>query len=145
MLVTTVGDELKSASRAAADSPLYPKVFGMSLKDRSAMLPAGHMANAAFWLDTKTGAFVTSTYYRRGPARLGGGIQREEAGRRLCRKDVDLSRSRRGQRGRPCLRPGAPLYSAVSAARLATICLLSFAVTAIEAEHLGQRGVTDLL
>ena len=35
----------------------------------------------------------------RGPARLGGGIQREEAGRRLCRKDVDLSRSCRGSAG----------------------------------------------
>src|SRR5262249_35770794 len=64
MLVDTVGDELKSASRAGTDSPLVPKVFGLSLKDRSAVLPAGHMANAAFCFDTKTGAFVTSTYYR---------------------------------------------------------------------------------
>src|SRR5262249_12461090 len=65
MLVKTVGDEHKSASRAPLDSPIYPKVFGLSLKDRSAVLPAGHMANAAFCLDTKTGAFVTSTYYRK--------------------------------------------------------------------------------
>ena len=42
-----------------------PKVFGLSLKDRAAVLPAGHMANAAFWLDTTAGNFVTSTYYRK--------------------------------------------------------------------------------
>ena len=65
MLVDTVGDELKSASRAPAGSEQAPKVFGLSLKDRAAVLPAGHMANAAFWLDTTAGNFVTSTYYRK--------------------------------------------------------------------------------
>ena len=35
----------------------------MSLKDRSAILPVGRGADAAYWYDTKNGAFVTSTYY----------------------------------------------------------------------------------
>jgi predicted AlkP superfamily pyrophosphatase or phosphodiesterase len=48
LLVSTVGDELKSASRAAAGAPNRPKVFGLSLKDRSAVLPAGHMADGAY-------------------------------------------------------------------------------------------------
>ena len=37
LLVSTVGDELKSASRAAEGAPNRPKVFGLSLKDRSAI------------------------------------------------------------------------------------------------------------
>ena len=38
------------------------KSFGVSVKDRGAIFPAGHMANGAYWLD---GAmhFVTSSYY----------------------------------------------------------------------------------
>jgi predicted AlkP superfamily pyrophosphatase or phosphodiesterase len=38
------------------------KSFGVSVKDRGAIFPAGHMADGAYWLD---GAmhFVTSTYY----------------------------------------------------------------------------------
>ncbi len=57
LLVTTVGDELKSATGGRA------KVIGVSLKDRSAILPAGKSADAAYWFDGKTGAMQTSTYY----------------------------------------------------------------------------------
>jgi arylsulfatase A-like enzyme len=38
---------------------------GVSLKDRSAILMAGPRADAAYWFDGTTGAFVTSTYYMR--------------------------------------------------------------------------------
>src|SRR5581483_8974037 len=54
---STVGDELKLSNASQS------KVIGISMKDRAAILPAGHMANAAYWLDTDTGAFVSSTYY----------------------------------------------------------------------------------
>ena len=57
LLVSTVGDELKRARRDHA------KVIGISLKDRSAILPSGHMADAAYWYDTRTGDFISSTYY----------------------------------------------------------------------------------
>jgi hypothetical protein len=40
------------------------KVIGVSIKDRSAILPAGHMADAAYWYDGDSGHWVTSTYYR---------------------------------------------------------------------------------
>jgi predicted AlkP superfamily pyrophosphatase or phosphodiesterase len=39
------------------------KVVGVSLKDRSAVLPAGHSANGAYWFDSKTGNFTSSTFY----------------------------------------------------------------------------------
>jgi hypothetical protein len=40
----------------------YGKVIGMSLKDRGAILPAGHFANWAFWY-SKTGSFISVMFY----------------------------------------------------------------------------------
>ena len=57
MLVTTIGDELRLATNFRS------KVIGIALKDRGSILPAGHSANAAFWYDTKSGNWITSTYY----------------------------------------------------------------------------------
>jgi len=58
LLADTLGDELKLATQGKA------RVFGISLKDRAAILPGGFAANGAYWIDPKTGAFITSTYYR---------------------------------------------------------------------------------
>ena len=144
MLVNTVGDELKSASRAAADSPLYPKVFGLSLKDRSAVLSAGHMANAAFCLDTKTGAFVTSTYYRTDLPAWAAAFNAKKPADAFAGKTWNYLNPAAGSAG--TLPPvGDTLYNAVFGSPFGNDLLLSFALAAIEAEQLGQRGVTDLL
>lgn len=40
------------------------KTIGVSIKDRGAILPAGHSANAAYWFHGKDeGKFISSTYY----------------------------------------------------------------------------------
>ncbi len=57
LLTSTVTDELRLATGFRS------KVVGVSLKDRAAILPAGHAANAAFWYDDASGDFITSTYY----------------------------------------------------------------------------------
>ncbi|HVY75117.1 MAG TPA: alkaline phosphatase PafA [Puia sp.] len=57
LLVTTVTDELRIATH------FQSRVVGVSLKDRASILPAGHAATAAFWLDDASGRFITSTYY----------------------------------------------------------------------------------
>ena len=57
MLGTTIGDELHLAT------DFNSKVIGVALKDRAAILPAGHSANAAYWWDTSAGHFVSSTFY----------------------------------------------------------------------------------
>ena len=49
LLVSTLGDELKMSNASRS------RVIGISLKDRSAILPAGHMADGAYWFDSKTG------------------------------------------------------------------------------------------
>lgn len=56
LLSTTITDEVKLASQKKS------KVIGISIKDRGAVLPAGHMADAAYWFDA-TGKFISSTYY----------------------------------------------------------------------------------
>lgn len=56
LLSTTITDELRLATNFKG------KVIGMSLKDRGAILPAGHFANWAFWF-SKTGNFISSTFY----------------------------------------------------------------------------------
>jgi hypothetical protein len=58
LLADTLGDELKLATQGKA------RVFGVSLKDRASVLPAGFAGDAAYWIEPKSGAWVTSTYYR---------------------------------------------------------------------------------
>ena len=57
MLVSTVTDELKMRNSSS-------KVIGVSIKDRSAILPVGHMADGAYWYDQDSSHWVTSTWYR---------------------------------------------------------------------------------
>jgi len=57
LFVTTITDQLKLASN------FQSKTIGISMKDRGAVLPAGHAANAAYWYDGKIGNFITSNYY----------------------------------------------------------------------------------
>lgn len=57
MLTTTITDELKLSTIRRS------KVIGLSIKDRGSILPAGHLADAAYWYDEKTGRFITSTFY----------------------------------------------------------------------------------
>ena len=58
LMSDTLGDELKLATGGKA------RVFAISLKDRAAVLPAGFSGNGAYWIDGKSGVWITSTYYR---------------------------------------------------------------------------------
>ncbi|WP_396190893.1 alkaline phosphatase PafA [Flavobacterium sp.] len=53
---TTITDELKLSTNFKG------KVIGISIKDRGAILPAGHFADWAFWY-CKTGEFISSSFY----------------------------------------------------------------------------------
>jgi predicted AlkP superfamily pyrophosphatase or phosphodiesterase len=52
----TITDQLKIT---------YPssKVYSISIKDRSAALPGGHMSDGSYWFDYTSGRFITSSYY----------------------------------------------------------------------------------
>jgi len=57
MLVTSMTDELRLATNFRS------KVISIASKDRGAILPGGHTANAAYWYDGSSGNWITSTYY----------------------------------------------------------------------------------
>jgi len=58
MLTTTILDQLRLAQN------MEGKSIGISIKDRSAILPAGHTANAAYWFEGgNEGKFISSTFY----------------------------------------------------------------------------------
>lgn len=58
MLTTTVTDELELHTQGRS------KVIGISIKDRGAILPAGHVADAAYWYrGSDEGTFISSTFY----------------------------------------------------------------------------------
>ena len=55
MLTTTFSDEQKLFNKNS-------RAFGISLKDRGAIGPAGHSANGAYWMDSE-GKWITSSFY----------------------------------------------------------------------------------
>jgi predicted AlkP superfamily pyrophosphatase or phosphodiesterase len=58
MYVTTVTDQLHLAQN------MKGKTIGIALKDRSAILPAGHTANAAYWFNGElNGQWISSSYF----------------------------------------------------------------------------------
>lgn len=130
LLVDTVGDELKIATAGKA------RVIGISLKDRAAILPAGHSADGAFWFDPDSGSFVSSTFYF---PDLPGWV-----------KDFDSSRPADKYRGAVWLHHTMTsdlkkLYSDVEASPFGNELIEHFAERTLEAEQLGRRGITDLL
>lgn len=57
LLASTITDELKLATNFRS------KVIGVSIKDRGSILPAGHLADAAYWYDGSAGKWITSSWY----------------------------------------------------------------------------------
>lgn len=140
LLVSTLGDELKMSGKGK------PKVIGISIKDRAAILPSGHMADGAYWFDDLSGNFVSSTYYF--PSLPGWA------------KDFNASRTVDqfvGKKWTPIDQPTAkPLKEMPAKADKAYFGLMErtpygseivemFAEKAIAAEKLGQNNSTDVL
>jgi len=57
LLVPSLGDAFRISSNFKGKS------IGLSIKDRGAILPAGHSANAAYWFDYASGDFISSSHY----------------------------------------------------------------------------------
>ncbi len=59
LMANTVGDELRLFTQGKS------RVYGVAIKDRGAILPAGRSGNGAFWFDDSTGNMISSSYYYR--------------------------------------------------------------------------------
>jgi predicted AlkP superfamily pyrophosphatase or phosphodiesterase len=137
LLVSTIPDELKISGKGG-------KAFGISIKDRSAILPVGHMANGAFWFDGQTGGFVSSTYYGKELPQWVADFNGSKPGDRylempwtsVTNPSVTLKRSKPA--------PGAP-YSSLDATPFANDLVAALAERALDAEKLGQGDKVDVL
>jgi hypothetical protein len=160
LLSPTVGDEVKAAHRG--------KVFGLSLKDRSAIFPVGKTPDGAYWFN---GQFVTSTYYRDTPHAWVAAFNKSGKAESYFGKewthfkpDVNYDRfagpddgpaeGKGSGQGVTFPHPttggkkeiGKEYYSAVANSPFGNDLLLDFAKECITAEKLGQReGESDLL
>lgn len=130
-LVDTIGDELKMASGGKS------RVIGISLKDRSAILPAGHMADGAFWIEAKTGNVVSSSYYFPDlPAWTRDLNASKPADKYSGTTWLDHTLLKLGDAGYYASLPPTPFSNEL---------IELIAERAIAADKLGQRQVTDLL
>jgi predicted AlkP superfamily pyrophosphatase or phosphodiesterase len=128
LLVSTLGDEMKIASGGKA------RVIGISLKDRSAILLSGHMSDAAYWFESRSGHFVTSSFYL---PELPGWVREF---------NEQATESYKGAEWLGHKLPGDNrLYQAILSSPFSNDMLEAFAERAIQVERLGKGEATDLL
>ena len=116
-LASTLGDEVKLATRGES------KLYGISLKDRAAILTSGHASDGAFWLDHDTGHFVSLDLLGREAAGVCHEVQCEAGGRSRRRREANA-------------RPGY-FYDDAGASPASVSYLLDFAQALVEA---GEDG-----
>ena len=123
-LASTLGDEVVLATKGQS------KLFGISLKDRAAILTSGHASKGAFWLDHATGHFVSSTYW--GPT-LPTWASAFNASDRTAQALTEAH-----------ARPGH-FYDDVGKSPASVSYLLDFAKALVSGEQMGTHDVTDVL
>ncbi len=142
LLADTLGDELKLATQGRS------RVFGVSLKDRAAILPAGFSGDGAYWIDHDSGAWITSTYYR---SELPKWVQNFNDNKRAEKylnkewKDADgrvlrTTAPQMNKKGKPM-----GFYELVGSTPFANDYEFEFARELMTYEKLGQGTATDLL
>jgi predicted AlkP superfamily pyrophosphatase or phosphodiesterase len=142
LLADTLGDELKLASQGKS------RVFSVSLKDRAAILPGGFAADAAYWIDAKSGTWLTSTYYRPDLPKWaqdfnGGNRAAKYWDREWKNTSGETLRSTAHRKGRDGSDAG--FYEVIGSTPFANEYELEFAKELVVYENLGAGPTTDLL
>jgi hypothetical protein len=140
-MADTLGDELKLATQGKA------RVFGVSLKDRGAIIPAGFAGDAAYWIDAKSGVWVTSTYYRNDLPRW---VQDFNSNRPAKYWDREWKNSRGELLASTAHRKAkdgsdAGFYEVVGGTTFGNEYELEFAKELVVYENVGRGPATDLL
>lgn len=139
MLVSTVGDELKMSGQMS-------KVIGISIKDRAAILPSGHMANGAYWFDGQTGNFVSSTFYFPDLPDWVKAFNARHVGDKYATAVWTPMNAGSGAKPLKIMPAAGPaLYQALEASPYGNEMIEAFAEQAIESEQLGRHAATDIL
>lgn len=133
----TLGDELKLATGG------HSRVFSISLKDRSAILPGGYSADAAYWIDHRSGAWITSSYYMN---ELPAWVQQINSEKRADRYwDMSWVDDKNKELRNTTRQAGKGWYDVVGPTPFANDYQLDFARELISHEKLGTGANTDLL
>ena len=137
LMASTLGDELKLATQGKS------RIFGIGLKDRSAILPAGWSGDGAYWIDKATGIWLSSSYYHKQlPQWVIKFNSSGHADRYWNREWKDAA----GRTLRTTTRkPGSNFYDVVGHTAFANEYELEFARELISQEKLGSGPTTDLL
>ena len=131
LLQSTIGDELKAVGRAG-------RLIGISIKDRAAILPAGHAADAAYWFDAPSGRFVTSSFYM---SSLPAWLDDVNKG-----KPADKYAGMEWLKHKMPAAAGRALYDEVEATPYGNELVQMMALRALGAERLGTTaGKTDVM
>jgi hypothetical protein len=123
-LASTLGDEVVLASGGKS------KLFGISLKDRAAILTSGHASNGAFWLDHASGKFVTSTYWEPQLQPWAAAFNNSDRAAQALKEAG--------------AKPGH-FYEEVGATPASVSYLLDFAKSLVSGEQMGRHDTTDVL
>ena len=141
LLADTLGDELKLATQGKA------RVFGISLKDRAAILPAGFAADGAYWIDPRSGAWITSTYYREVLPQWVQDFNRSRPAKYWDREWKDKQNQPLASTAHRKAKDGseAGFYEVVGSTSFANEYEFEFAKQLMASEDVGRGPATDLL
>ncbi|KYG85415.1 alkaline phosphatase [Roseivirga seohaensis] len=159
---TTITDELKLYTQKQG------KVIAMSIKDRGSALPGGHLSDGSYWYDSSTGEFMTSTYYMK---ELPNWVKSFNSAQHVDKylnmtwdtflpiekysiSGPDNSQYESGFKGKDTptfpynlkeLRKDNGNFSLISSTPFGNSLLTEFAISAVDAEKLGQDNTPDFL
>ena len=123
-LASTLGDEVVLSTGGKA------RLFGVSLKDRAAILTSGHASQGAYWIEHATGKWESSTYWMKDLPEWVKAFNSSDAIAR-ARKEAGI--------------PGGDFYERVGATPTGVQYELDFTKALVKAEKLGTHDVTDVL
>lgn len=159
--VNTITDQLKLERPAS-------KVIAVSIKNRGAILPGGHLSDGTYWFDSKSGDFITSTFYKQELPQWVADFNKknlpEKSMKQVWNTFFPIERYvESGPDNSPYehLLPGKTepvfpydlskmstketAYDLFTCTPFANTFLTDFAIQALHAEKMGQNGATDML
>jgi len=162
MKTTTFGDENRLFTE------MRGKTIGVALKDRGAILPAGHTANAAYWFHGQDeGVWITSDYYEKELPKWVSDFNASEVSESYLKvwdtyydnesyveSGVDDNNFEGGFRGQDKatfpydlskLKTDNRGFDILKATPYGNSLTTDFAIEAIKGEQLGQDDITDVL
>ena len=162
MTVTTIADENRLATQ------MRGKTIGVALKDRGAILPAGHTANAAYWFHgLDEGQWISSSFYMDSLPQWA--VDFNNSGKAASyfktwntlypietyvESGTDMNKFEGGFKGKETatfpynlqeLRAHNNNFELLKAVAFGNDLTTDFAIAAIEGEKLGQNNDTDFL